>query len=81
MFSSKVYLVEPSTMSHEDQERIEALCILFGVGLIVFDLDVERPNFRIRVRARRFAPDMSYVNEFAHKLYQAKRDVFRRLFG
>ncbi len=81
LFSSKVYLVEPNTMLPEDQDRIEALCILFGVGLILFDLDVKNPNFVIRVRAQRYTPDMFYVNEFADKLYNTKRDVFRKLFG
>ena len=81
LFSSKVYLVEPSSMIPEDQDRIEALCILFGIGLILFDLDPQNPNFRIRVRAQRYNPDMFYVNEFADKLYSVRKDVFKRLFG
>ena len=80
LFSSKVYLVEPSSMITEDQERIEALCILFGIGLILFDLNPQSPNFRIRVRAQRYNPDMFYVNEFADKLYNTRKDVFDRLF-
>jgi len=80
LFSSKVYLVEPITMSKEDQDRVEALCVLFGIGLILFDLDAENPNFNIRVRAQRYNPDMFYVNEFADKLENARRDVFERLF-
>lgn len=80
LFSSKVYLVEPSSMIPEDQDRIEALCILFGVGLILFDLNPESPNFRIRVRAQRYNPDMFYVNEFADKLFNARKDVFNKLF-
>ena len=80
LFSSKVYLVEPSSMIPEDQDRIEALCILFGVGLILFNLNPENPNFIIRVRAQRYNPDMFYVNEFADKLFNARKDVFNRLF-
>ncbi len=80
LFSSKVYLVEPSSMVPEDQDRIEALCILFGIGLILFDLNPQSPNFRIRVRAQRYNPDMFYVNEFADKLYNMRKDVFDRLF-
>jgi len=80
LFSSKVYLVEPNTMLPEDLDRIEALCILFGVGLILFDLNPENPNFTIRVRAQRYSPDMFYVNEFADKLYNVKRDIFDKLF-
>ncbi len=80
LFSSKVYLVEPSSMIPEDQDRIEGLCILFGIGLILFDLNPEIPNFMIRVRAQRYNPDMFYVNEFADKLFNARKDVFNRLF-
>jgi len=80
IFSSKVYLVEPSTMIPEDQDRIEALCILFGIGLILFDLNSQSPNFSIRVRSQRYYPDMFYVNEFADKLYNTRKDVFNSLF-
>ena len=80
LFSSKVYLVEPNSMIREDQARIEALCILFGIGLILLDLSPQNPNFSIRVRAQRYNPDMFYVNEFADKLFNARKDVFNRLF-
>ncbi len=80
LFSSKVYLVEPSIMTPEDQDRIEALCILFGIGLILLDLNPPNPNFRIRVRAQKYNPDMFYVNEFADKLYSVRKDVFNKLF-
>jgi len=80
LFSSKVYLAEPSSIIPEDQDRIEALCILFGIGLILFNLDPKNPSFGIRVRAQRYSPDMFYVNEFADRLYNTRRDVFNRLF-
>lgn len=81
LFSSKVYLVEPTTMPLEDQDRIEALSILFGVGLILFDLNPQSPNFRIRVRAQRYNPDMFYANEFASKLRDTNKEAFKKLFG
>lgn len=81
LFSSKVYLVEPNTIQKENLDRIEALCVLYGLGLVLFDLNPEDPNFSIRVRAQRFIPDMFYVNEFADKLYSVKRSLFNRLFG
>ncbi len=80
LFSSKVYLVEPSSLITEDQDRLESICILFGIGLILFDLDRQNPNFRIRVRAQRYNPDMFYVNELADRLYNTRKDVFDRLF-
>ena len=79
LFSSKVYLVEPSSITPEDQDRIEALCILFGVGLILFDLNPETPNFIIRLRAQKYNPHMFYLNEFADKLFNARKDVFNWL--
>jgi len=81
LFSSKVYLVEPNSMIREDQARIEALCILFGIGLILLDLNPQNPNFSIRVRAQRYNPDMFYVNEFVDKLYNTmSKEVCDRLF-
>lgn len=80
LFSSKVYLVEPTTITPEDLDRIEALCILFGIGLILFELNKTKPNYRIRVRAQRHIPDMFYVNELADKLYKTNKKLFERLF-
>src|SRR5207244_10846442 len=69
LFSTKTYIAEPSTISEEDLSRLEALCMLFGVGLILFELNANNPNFRIRMRAQRFFPGMFYVNDFADRLY------------
>ena len=80
LFSHKVYLVMPGTLTDEDQSRIEALAILFGIGFVLFDVNVEEPNYRVRVRAQRFTPDMFYVNEFADRLDDHNRSVFNRLF-
>jgi hypothetical protein len=55
LFSSTVYLVEPRSLIPEDRDRIEALCLLFGIGLVLFDLNPQNPDFRILVRAQRQA--------------------------
>ncbi len=81
LFSAKVYLVEPSSIDAVDLDRIESLCILFGIGLILFDTNPKDPNFKIRVRAQRYSPDMFYVNEFAHKLDTANKEAYEKLFG
>lgn len=81
LFSAKCYVVMPTTVAEEDFGRLEALCMLFGVGLVVAKLDVKPPEFSIRVRAQRFSPDMFYVNEFARRLHQYDRGLFERLFG
>ena len=80
LFSHKVYLVMPDTLTEEDQSRIEALAILFGIGFVLFSVSIEEPNYRVRVRAQRFAPDMFYVNEFADRLHDHNRSVFNKLF-
>lgn len=80
LFSAKTYIGMPSTLTGEDQGRLEALCMLFGVGLVLFDLDPQTPHFTIRMRAQRFSPDMFYVNEFADRLRVSDRSAFDELF-
>ena len=81
LFSAKSYVVMPNTISEEDYSRLEALCILFGIGLVLFEVNPENPNFQIRVRAQRFSPDMFYVNEFAERIFQIDPATFNQLFG
>jgi len=80
LFSSKTYVAMPTALTEEDQSRLESLCILFGVGLVLFDVDTTNPRFSIRVRAQRFSPDMFYVNEFADRLKLYDAEVFEELF-
>jgi hypothetical protein len=81
LFSTKTYIAMPSSLTEEDQSRLESLCMLFGVGLVLFDLNKDDPDFSIRVRAQRFSPDMFYVNEFAERLKQHDARKFEELFG
>lgn len=81
LFSTKTYIAMPKKLTEVDRDRLESLCMLFGVGLVLFDLDKAHPNFTIRVRAQRFSPDMFYVNEFADRLKQYDAQVFEELFG
>jgi hypothetical protein len=81
LFSTKTYIAMPTTLTEEDQSRLESLCMLFGVGLVLFDLNKDTPLFSIRVRAQRFSPDMFYVNEFADRLKHFDADIFEELFG
>lgn len=81
LFASKSYIVMPSTLSQADQSRLDALCLLFGIGFVLFDpADVTQPHFQIRVRAMRFNPDTFYVNEFARRLHETYPDRFNALF-
>jgi hypothetical protein len=45
LFSSKTYVAMPTTLTEEDQSRLESLCMLFGVGLVLFDPDKNNPRF------------------------------------
>ncbi len=76
LFAAKCYVVMPNTISDEDQSRLEALCMLFGIGLVMFTPDPKSPDFSIRVRAQRYSPDMFYVNEFARCLHQYDPGLF-----
>lgn len=80
LFSAKTYIAMPATLTEEDYGRLESLCMLFGVGLVLFDVDKSNPRFSIRVRAQRFSPDMFYVNEFAERLKLHDGRVFEKLF-
>lgn len=81
LFAAKCYVVMPVTISDEDLSRLEALCMLFGVGLVVFSLNPKSPEFAIRVRAQRYSPDMFYVNDFARRLHQYDPHLFETLFS
>ncbi|MFZ4573228.1 MAG: hypothetical protein ACOYN0_02450 [Phycisphaerales bacterium] len=81
LFSTKCYVVMPSGMSEADKSRLEALSMLFGIGLVLFEPNPKAPNYSIRVRAQRFIPDMFYVNEFADRMREIDSDAFERLFG
>ncbi len=64
-FSHKTYIVIPNASDVEDKERLESLCLVFGIGLILFDsTNPQDPKFDIRVRATKHEPDMFYVNKY-----------------
>lgn len=64
LFSHKVYLVVPENDS-SSMARIEAMCHLIGLGLVVFNPN-KKPDpsiFSVRLRARKKEPDTYYVNQ------------------
>jgi hypothetical protein len=81
LFSMKTYIAMPEAMAEDDKGRLESLCALYGVGLVLFKTDPHDPQFRLVARAQRFAPDMFYVNEFADRLRQYDHGAFDALFG
>ena len=81
LFSAKSYVVMPDTTGEDDLSRLEALCLVHGIGLAIFCVNPDNPNYDIRVRAQRFSPDMFYVNEFADTLRRHNVKKFELLFG
>lgn len=75
LFSQKSYIVIPKDSSQDDISKLDALCLIFGIGLVLFDSNnVKDPQFEIRVRPLKHEPDMFYVNKYM-KLIE------RELFG
>jgi hypothetical protein len=74
LFSHKSYLVIPDKSPDDEIARIDSLCQIFGIGLILFDADCpESPNFTIRCRARFQQPDLFYANRY---LTTVESDLF-----
>jgi hypothetical protein len=66
LFSHKSYLVIPRTSAQADVDRLDALCSIFGIGLVLFDNATPNdPKFAVKVRPNRHEPDTFYVNERA----------------
>lgn len=64
LFSHRSYLVVPHQAPPEDIDRLDALCLIFGIGLILYDAtNPDSPSFQIRVRAAKHEPDGFYVNQ------------------
>ena len=69
LFSHKSYIVVPETAQEEDISRLDSLCMIFGIGPIVFDSKTPRdPRFKILTRAARHEPDMFYVNKHVREV-------------
>lgn len=65
LFRHKSYVVIPKESLEEDIARLDGLCRIFGVGLVLFDAgNVETPAFETRVRAAKHDPDMFYANKY-----------------
>ena len=70
LFSHKSYLVVPDE-STEEMGRVESLCNLFGIGLIVFKRESnglkgqeKLPKFTVKSRAVKHSPDMFYFEKY-----------------
>ena len=75
LFSNMVYLVIPKQSEEEDISRLDSLCLIFGIGLVLFDATNHKdPKFQIRVRPlKHTTPDIYYVNKY---LKSVKKELF-----
>ncbi|MEO0097786.1 MAG: hypothetical protein ABIK78_06805 [candidate division WOR-3 bacterium] len=74
LFSHKSYIVIPKNSPTEDISKLDALCRIFGIGLVLFDNNnPENPEFEIRVRPVKHEPDMFYVNQYMKLI---EKDLF-----
>ena len=74
LFSHKAYLVIPVQAADDEVSRLDALCQIFGIGLVTFDvLKKDEPDFRILVRPSRHEPDLFYTNKYMAKI---EKDLF-----
>lgn len=65
LFSHKSYIVIPKASSPDDIAKMDALCLIFGIGLILFDSNnVDDPQFKPRFRAIKHEPNMFFVNKY-----------------
>jgi len=69
LFSHKSYLVVPKQSSQDEIARLDSLCQLFGIGLVLFDASSsESPEYMIRVRPVKHEPDLFYTNKYMKKI-------------
>jgi len=69
LFSHRSYIVVPASSMETDISRLDSLCLIFGIGLILFDAqNPKEPAFKIKTRAARHEPDMFYVNKYVREV-------------
>ena len=68
LFAHRSYIVVPKQASKSDLDRLDSLCLLFGIGLVIFDVESpENPDYSIKTRALTHKPDMFYLNHYLGK--------------
>ena len=74
LFSHKAYLVVPKQTQADEVARLDSLCQVFGIGLVLFDAGApDDPDFQIRVRPRYQHPDLFYANQYLKRI---ERELF-----
>lgn len=74
LFSHKSYLVIPRQTPSEELTRIDALCQMFGLGLVTFNSkSLNLPDFQLVVRPVKHEPDLIYTNRY---IKHVERELF-----
>lgn len=69
VYAHKVYIAIPETGDPDGLDLIESLCVLYGIGLLLFEpKDPDNPNFALRNRAQRHEPDIEYLNVYGSEI-------------
>ena len=69
LFCHKSYLVVPRKAVAEEISRLDSLCQVFGLGLVLFVSDEpEDLDFVVRVRPRKQDPDIHYIIQYMKKI-------------
>ena len=65
LFSHRSYLVVSNQSPDDEIARLDSLCQVFGIGLVLFDASNPKdPRFTIRSRPRHQQPDLFYANRY-----------------
>jgi len=73
LFSHHVYLVIPNVSGTVNIARLESLCRVLGIGLVLFNSSaLEKPDFTVKVWSVKREPDIFYVNEKMEMLWKDK---------
>ena len=72
LFSHKSYLAIPNTTSENELGRVELLCHMFGIGLILFAPDSKEPKPVLKIRAAVHLPNMSHLTKNLKKIPEGK---------
>ena len=75
LFSHRSYLVVPRQAAPEEVSRLDSLCQVFGIGLVLFDAsNPEDPRFEPRTRPQKQEPDPHYINKY---MKEVELELFR----
>jgi hypothetical protein len=76
LFSHKVYLVIPEQSNPDEKSRLDSLCYLFGIGLVLYDSsNSDMPNYELKNRAQKGSPDTFYINKNISKAIDFFNDL------